>query len=318
MARRVLINAEMPEYLLGALETQYPQFTFTVVNRNSPELWDYLSDTEILISFQCDKEMVDNTQNLRWIQLLRVGLDGVPLTEIFKRGIILTNAHGIHKNMMAEYAIAAMINLSRNWHLVFKNQLKARWDRSVPQGEINGAIVGILGLGSIGKEIAKRAKFFGMKVLGTKSNPQPVADVDEVYGSEQMAEVFKQSDYIINLLPLTTETRGLIGQKYFKLMKPTASFINIGRGATVNEADLIKALKEKQFYTAVLDVFEEEPLPSDHPLWKLENVILTPHFSGSSSKYLDKVFPIITHNLGKYLAEKPGEMINPVKSDRGY
>ena len=222
--------------------------------------------------------------------MLRVGLDGVPLTEIFKRGIILTNAHGIHKNMMAEYAIAAMINLSRNWHLVFKNQLKARWDRSVPQGEINGAIVGILGLGSIGKEIAKRAKFFGMKVLGTKSNPQPVADVDEVYGSEQMAEVFKQSDYIINLLPLTTETRGLIGQKYFKLMKPTASFINIGRGATVNEADLIKALKEKQFYTAVLDVFEEEPLPSDHPLWKLENVILTPHFSGSSSKYLDKVF----------------------------
>lgn len=318
MFRKALINVEMPQYLLHQLQEKYPQLTFTMVESDSPELYHYLEDAEILFSFQCSKEMVDRASRLKWIQLLRAGVDGAPLQDIFRRQIILTSAHGIHKYMMAEYAIAAMINLSRNWHLVYRNQLQGKWDRRVPQGEISGATLGILGLGDIGKEIARKAKVFGMKVLALKNRVEPVEDVDAVYGPEHMAEIFKESDYIINLLPLTPKTQGLIDLKYFSLMKPTACFLNLGRGATVSEDDLVRALVEKQFYAAVLDVFVQEPLPANHPLWQLDNVILTPHFSGSSSKYIDKAFGIIDHNLASYLSGEQEKMLNMVKSDRGY
>lgn len=318
MLRRVLANVELPEHLLYRLQSKYPELTFTVVQKDAQELYHYLADAEVLLSFQCNKAMVDGAAKLKWIQLLRAGLDGAPLQDIFKRGIILTSARGIHKYIMAEYAIAALINLSRNWHLVYKNQLAGKWDRSVPQGEINGATLGILGLGDIGKEIARKAKVFGMKVLAVKNRVEPVEGVDKIYGPIQMAEIFKESDYIINLLPLTSETEGLIDRKYFSLMKPTACFLNLGRGATVKEKDLVAALQAKQFHAAVLDVFAQEPLPADHPFWQLDNVILTPHFSGSSSRYIEKVFDIIDHNLACYLANEAEKMQNLVQSERGY
>jgi phosphoglycerate dehydrogenase-like enzyme len=318
MVRRVLLNLEAPDYIMAELTKEYPSLTFTAVKRDSPQLYNYLKDTEVFLSFQCKKEILAKAPQLRFIQLLRVGMDGAPLKEIFDRGITLANAKGIHKHIMSEYAIGAMINLSRNWHLVYKNQLQGKWDRGVPQGEIRGATLGILGLGSIGQEISSKAKLFGMKVLALKNKLEPMENVDKIYGPEQMAELFRLSDYIINLLPLTQETQGLINKEYFNIMKPTAYFINIGRGATVNEEDLVQALKEKQIQGAVLDVFTQEPLPADHPLWQLDNVIISPHFSGSSSKYLDKVMPIIKHNLDKYLEGKTDQMLNLVEANKGY
>jgi phosphoglycerate dehydrogenase-like enzyme len=218
---------------------------------------------------------------------------------------------------MAEYAVAAMISLARNFHLMYRNQLEGKWDRSVAQDEIHGCTAGIIGLGSIGQEIARKASMLGMRVLGVKNTPGPQEGVDEVYGPEQMGDVFRQSDYVINLLPDTRATRGLIDKAFFSLMRPSACFINLGRGSTVNQADLIDALRTKMIRAAVSDVYEEEPLPADSPLWQMENVILTPHIAGASPQYLRRAMEIIRHNLEAYLSSS-GRMINVVDPAQGY
>ena len=261
--------------------------------------------------------MIQLAPNLKWIQALTAGVDFFPLDEIKKQGIILTCGRGIHRVYMAEYAIAAMINLARNFHLMFRNQLKGKWDRSVAQEEIHGRTAGIIGLGSIGWEIARKASMLGMRVIGVKNSPRPIEWVDRVYGPLEMGEVFKQSDYVINLLPDTQATRGLIDKTFFALMNKSACFINLGRGSTVNQADLIDALRTKTIRTAVSDVYEEEPLPADSPLWQLENVILTPHVAGVSPQYLQRAMEIIRHNLNVYVS-RAGQMINVVDPRLGY
>lgn len=315
--RRVLIKVDLPEEYVNKLRKDHPGFEFTVCTDNE-EFPGYLKDAEVLVVFfRCSKETVDMAPNLKWIQGLSAGVDKMPLEEIERRGIILTNGRGVHKIHMAEYAIAAMIYLARNFHMMFRNQLEHKWDKSVPQDEIYGSTLGILGLGSIGMEISKRASLFGMHVIGVKSSPKPVEYVEKVYGADQMDEVFKQSDYIINLLPSTNETNKIIDKHYFNLMKETACLINMGRGTTVNEPDLIEALKHKKFRAMVTDVFYEEPLPQDSPLWDLDNVILTPHICGESPKYMNRVMEIIEHNFNVYDSGK-GTMINLVDPARGY
>jgi phosphoglycerate dehydrogenase-like enzyme len=156
-----------------------------------------------------------------------------------------------------------------------------------------------------------------MHVIGVKNTPQPIESVEDVYGPAEMEKVFKQSDFVVNLLPNTASTRGLIDKSFFALMKRSACFINLGRGSTINQADLIDALQMKLFRALVSDVYEEEPLPEDNPLWQLENVILTPHVAGVSSKYLERALGIIRHNLEVYVSQS-GEMINVVDLTKGY
>jgi phosphoglycerate dehydrogenase-like enzyme len=156
-----------------------------------------------------------------------------------------------------------------------------------------------------------------MRVLGVRKNPQPLKYADGVYGIEEMDSVFQQSDYIINLLPLTEGTQKSIDKRYFASMKKTACFINIGRGPTVNQADLVDALKNNQIGGLVADVYEEEPLPEDSPLWELENVILAPHIAGLSPNYLQRTMDVILHNLKVYVSQS-GEMMNVVDCDSGY
>ena len=278
-----------------------------------------LRDAEILITFlhPITAEMIYDAPKLRWIQAMTAGVDMLPLDTLRKRDIVITSGRGIHKIFMTEYAIAAMVNLARNLHLMFRNQMEGRWDRSVPQGEIYGSTLGILGLGSIGREIAKRASWFGMRVIGAKRTPGPVECVDHVYGFGEMKEIFRQSDYVINLLPDTAETRGVVDKGCFDLMKETACFINMGRGATVKEADLIEALRNRTIRALVSDVFTVEPLPEDSPLWTLENAILTPHICGVSLKYMDRGMEIILRNLEVYLTGS-GTMESVVDLVRGY
>jgi phosphoglycerate dehydrogenase-like enzyme len=290
-----------------------------IICKGPDELQTHLPQTEILVTLfdSPDANMIRQAPKLKWILALTAGVDSFPLNEIKKHNILLTNGRGIHKIYIAEYAIAAMINLARNFHLMFRNQLKGQWDRSVPQHEICGCTAGILGLGAIGQEIARKASILGMRVIGVKNDPHPLEGVDQVYGPAEIKEVFKQSDYIVNLLPDTPDTRGLIDKTLFAAIKETACFINLGRGPTVNQSDLIDALRTKRMRAMVSDVYEEEPLPEDSPLWALENVILTPHIAGVSPKYLERAMDIIRHNLPVYVANS-GEMINVVDLDRGY
>jgi phosphoglycerate dehydrogenase-like enzyme len=314
---RALINFELPDPYFQQLKQNYPQLDWVLCidSEMQPAL---LKETEILLTFlNCDRKIIDAAPQLKWIQAITAGVDFMDLDEIRRRGIVLTNGRGIHKIHMAEYAVAAMINLARGFHLMFRNQLQKKWERSVPQEEIHGATAGIIGLGAIGKEIAKKAAFMGMRVIGVKRIPGPVDHVEEVYAPDDMAAVFRRSDYIINLLPYTQETEKLIDRQFFDQMKPTACFINIGRGRTVNEDDLIEALRKKKIRAMVSDVYYTEPLPPESPLWDLENVILTPHICGVSPHYMARAMEIITHNLNVYLSGQD-EMINLVDMETGY
>lgn len=314
--KRVLIYHRFPEHLVQRLAERYKDYEFTVCT-DKTLIFEYLKDTEIFITFKFSVQMLDAAPMLKWVQILSAGVDRVPLREMKRNGVIITSGKGIHKIQMSEYAIAAMVMLSRNFHVMFRNQAASKWERPLPQGEINGSTVGIIGLGSIGKEIAKRASLFGMNVIGVKNDPKPVEFVNTVYSPEQLSEVFKKSDYIINLLPTTPGTEKLIGMDLFNLMKDTACFINIGRGKTVNEQDLIEALKTKKIRAMVSDVFEQEPLPQDSPLWGLDNVIITPHICGESSKYEDKAIDIIEQNFDAYIG-KTDKMVSLVDPDKGY
>jgi phosphoglycerate dehydrogenase-like enzyme len=314
---QALINIELPEKHINYLRQTYSQIQFTVCT-DRQKVYDCLKNAEIfLIFFLCTKRMLDAAPNLKWVQAISAGVDYIATDEIRQRGILLTNGRGISKIHMAEYAIAAMINLSRNLHATFRNQIEKKWVRDVPQGEIFGATLGILGMGAIGSEIAKRAAVMGMRVVGVQRTPRETAYVDKVYGPDEMHIVFKESDYIINLLPHTSATEKLIDKRYFDLMKPTAGFINIGRGKTVNEPDLIEALENKTFKAMVSDVFYDEPLSEQSPLWELDNVIITPHVCGASTKYIDRAMEIIDHNLQVYVS-RAGEMMNVVDPSLGY
>jgi phosphoglycerate dehydrogenase-like enzyme len=314
---RALINFELPDAYLQRLQQNYPDWEW-VLTTERPRIMELLKDTEILLTFfLCSRKMLDAAPNLKWIQAISAGVDYMDLEEIGRRGIVLTNGRGIHKIHMAEYAIAAMINLARGFHLMFHNQIQKKWDRSVPQKEIYGATVGILGLGAIGGEIARRSELMGMRVIGVKRTPGPCEHVDEVFGPENMEAVFRQSDYVINLLPNTPATEKIVDRRCFEAMKPTAAFISIGRGQTVNEEDLVDALREGKIAALVSDVYYTEPLPEQSPLWDMQNAILTPHVCGASPQYMARAMEIIEHNLQVYFSGS-GEMINRVDVRAGY
>jgi phosphoglycerate dehydrogenase-like enzyme len=312
-----VLNFELLDPMLARLRQEFPRLTFERCP-DKDSLFAHLPGAEILMTFmQCSQKMLDAAPNLKWIQAISAGVDFLPLAEIRRRGIVLTCGRGTSTVQMAEYAMAAMILLARNFHIMFRNQMHSKWERKVPQQEIHGATVGILGLGAIGAEIARRAVVMGMHVIGVRRRPTPMEGVTEVWGADGMAEVFRRSDYVINLLPATDATRRIIDRKYFDLMQPTACFINMGRGATVNEADLVEVLKQKKIRALVSDVYEVEPLPADSPLWTLENAILTPHVCGASPQYMARAMEIIIHNLAVYTTGR-GEMIHRVDLDAGY
>ena len=314
---QVLINFDLPAPYIEQLKQKYTEVTF-IHCTDRKEALAHLSDTQILLTFfTCTRKMLDAAHRLKWIQAISAGVDYMDLAEIARRKILLTNGRGISKIQMAEFAIGAMISLARGFHTMVRNQVQKKWDRSLPSGEIHGATVGVIGLGAIGGEVAKRAAAMGMRVIGVRRTPAPVEHVEKVYSQEEMGAVFEQSDYIVNLLPSTPATEKMIDRRFFDLMKPTAGFINIGRGQTVNEADLVEALQQKKINAMVSDVYEKEPLPEDSPLWEMENVMISPHVCGMSPRYMERAMEIIEHNFDAYINGK-GKMINAVDLTVGY
>jgi phosphoglycerate dehydrogenase-like enzyme len=216
-------------------------------------------------------------------------------------GIILTNASGVHPNPISETVLAMMLGLTRKIHLSVRNQLLHKWESVGELGEIHGKTIGIIGAGAIGMEIAKLSKVFGMKVIGVKKTLSESVYVDHMVTLEQLDEVLTESDFVVVTLPLTHETNHVMGRDQFAKMKPSAYYFNIGRGGTTDTEALIEALQSGTIAGAGLDVFEIEPLPEDNPLWDMDNVILTPHNSGSTEYYHERAMHIFLRNLMDYM-----------------
>jgi len=241
------------------------------------EAIDFVEEAEFILSWQVPDDLLKRAKNLQWFASMAAGNEGLVQNPHLPESVTFTKTT-VYGEMMAEYVFGYLLYFSRNVDKHLKDQKKKVWDRIRP-GRLRGKVLGILGLGSVGKVIARRGKQFGMDVLGVKRIPEPVENVDQVFGPEDFRKMIPQVDYLINVLPLTPETHHILGEKELRGMKEGAFLFSMGRGKTIDEKALEKVLRTKKIQ-AVLDVFENEPLPPGSELWNMENVIITPHVSG--------------------------------------
>ncbi|KSU80848.1 Phosphoglycerate dehydrogenase [Fictibacillus enclensis] len=315
----IVTSAKIRQDLQKALLDRFPNDNF-YFHENINEAQTNLKNAEILITLGEDlsREHIEEAVHLEWIMVISAGMDRMPFHAIKEKGILVTNARGIHKTPMAEYTMGMILQTARQAKILIKHQEQGIWDRSVAMSEISGRTIGILGTGAIGSEIARLAKAFGMTTLGFNRSGEHAEYVDRMYSKgEELASVLKESDYLVSVLPTTEETKGFLSLEHFRRMKKSAVFLNIGRGTTVVQDDLISALRQGEIAHAVLDVFEEEPLPANNPLWNMKNVTITPHISGISPLYQDRAIQLFAENLEKYKKKDP-LLANIIAVERGY
>lgn len=251
-------------------------------------------------------ENLSKLLNLKWIQLLSAGYDGTDFSLLKKYNITYTNAKDVYHISIAEDVIAKILVLNRNYRVYFDNMKQGIWKPIRKEPEIYGSTVGIIGTGSIGKEIAKRLKAFDTQIIGYRKTNAKINDFDEIVNDDQgLNYLLTKSDYVITTLPLNNNTYQFMTKERLSLLKKDAIFINIARGLVVDQDALTELLKEHKIRGAGLDVTTPEPLPSDHELWRLPNVIITPHNSSSSSRLLSRLTVLMTENLNRYINKKP-------------
>mgnify|MGYP001178172448 CR=1 FL=1 len=276
-----------------------------------------LRDAEIVCGWKPEaaERCLAEGARLRWLQVWGAGVDKLPLDRLGRAGVTVTTASGVHPNPVSETAFAMMLSFSRGLHTAVRNQVRSAWLSAGSLSEIHGKTLGIVGVGVIGLEMAKLAQAFGMRVMGIRRSGEPAANVDWMSDRGGLNDLLRASDYVIAVMPLTGETCHMFGREQFAAMKRTAYFINVSRGGTTDTEALVAALREGEIAGAGLDVFEQEPLPSDHPLWKMDNVIMTPHNGGVTDRYEERAADIFLENLTAYVQGRmpPLNRVDPVR-----
>ena len=265
-----------------------------------------LVDTEVIFAWRLPKNLTSRAPKLKWVHSVAAGVDLVAGTSgLLQSDVTVTNSTGLAATAVAEWTLFLMIALAKNAPRVVAGQKAHKWDAFLPL-ELKDKTVCIIGTGNIGREVAKRARAFGMRVLGidkmVTKHESNVGDIHESYPIADLHKVLPECDWLVLNLPLTSETRGMIGEKELKLMKPTAHLVNMARGPIVNEQAMIKALKEKRLAGAGLDVFEVEPLPANSELWDMPNVIASAHNAGLLEKHTESTTALFCDNLKRYIA----------------
>lgn len=282
------------------------------------ELLPVKDEVEIILNTgKPDAEVIRQMPHLKWIFSYSAGVDMYPMELLKEKGVVLTNTSGVHKTNIAEQVLGAMILFSRNLLQATKDQAARVW-QTYRLDELTGKQLLIIGAGQIGREIARKAKAFDMKVTGVRwqeSREIPV-NFDEMVTVHELHRVLPGKDYVCLVVPATDETIGLMGRREFQAMDRTAVFMNVGRGNTVREAELVEALQNGELRGAYLDVFEVEPLPQESPLWDLPNVFLTPHTAGPTPHYATRSFALFRANLEELRHGQP--MTNRIDPDRKY
>ena len=272
-----------------------------------------VADAEILYAWKFPPQLYAKAGRLKWLQVMGAGVDWALVPELPEH-VQITRAPGVFGPWMAEYVLAWCLWVTQRLKAYRDAQRQRRWDDHVLPERLGGKTVTIVGLGDIGRDIARAARGLGMRVLGVSRRGRPVREATRMYSVAAMTRALREADFVVLLLPLTPETRGIIGADALAAMKSTAWLINIARGAVVDEGALMAALEQRRIAGAVLDVFDREPLPPSHPLWKMDNVVVTPHISGPSTA--DALTPVFNDNLARYLAGRP--LRHVVDRHRGY
>jgi phosphoglycerate dehydrogenase-like enzyme len=280
-----------------------------------------LAEAQVIAAYRFSAEQFSSCRNLRWLHLGGAGVEKSLSPELVRSEVVVTNAHGIHGDRMAEFVLGAIFYLANRFDLAVRGQIEKKWRQKEMiknRFAVAGKTVGVAGTGAIGTEIARWCAALGLRVIGLRRHqnlPVPVPFA-EVFPSGQIEEFLRLADFVVLALPLTAETRRLLNAERLAMMKPGAYLINIGRGDLVDEEALLAALRERKIAGAVLDVFQIEPLPEDHPFWETDNVFVTPHISGNFEEYLERVGEQFAENLARYVRGEA--LLNVVDKEKGY
>ena len=269
------------------------------------------ADGVIAHHFQFDEDLLRRATRLRWIQSLTTGTDAILKLDALRPEVTVTSTRGMHGPQMSELVFFQMLALLRDMRRLSRNQAQARWERW-PQPLLLGKTVVVVGVGAISECLAPRCKAFGMQVCGVSSSARVPAGFDRMFERGELRTAAALADFLVLIIPLSTQTENLIDATVLAAMKPSAYLINVARGGVLDEEALMTALREKRLAGAALDVFREQPLPKEHPLWRAENVMITPLIGGMSDIYLDQAYDIVRDNLRQFLAGSPDAMRNVV------
>lgn len=329
----------------GNLPSSFPTAAFgerieLVTAHTDEELRVAVQHAEVLYTWRVPVEAPEKTPKLRWIQLASAGADHIRGLPVWKSSITVTAAQGMHTVPMAEHCMSLLLALTRQTPALIRSQDRQEWirnQRDLRLGELRGKTLGIVGWGKIGDGVAHLARAFGMRIIGTRWSVMVPSEVprsgvfayadepwlepvesppDIVYPTAQLHEVLSQSDVVVVILPLTSETEGCFGEPEFRAMKRRALFLNIGRGRVVREEALIASLQSGHLAGAGIDVFAQEPLPRGSPLWSMPNVLISPHVGGVSDLTRDRVARFFAVNLTRYLEGQ--SLLNEVQRTAGY
>lgn len=313
-----------PAEFADAIRSRWPQMK---VNH----LPDYsgldatLPDTDILVGFSIRPDQFALARRLKWIHATAAGVGQLMYPELRRSGIVVTNARGIHSVPMAEHILGAVIALARRFPDSFRYQTQSRWAQqelwdapaSARMRELSGQILLIVGFGSIGRELARRIQPLGMRIWGvTRSGTGDASLAERILPVSELAGALPQADFVLLAAPETPETRRMIGESELARMKPSAYLINVARGSIIDEPALIEALRRRAIAGVALDVAEHEPLPPESPLWKLDNVFITPHVSAVTDRLWERQAELVLENLDRWFSGR--ELLNQVDLHRGY
>lgn len=299
-----------------------PEEVTVTVGQTMDMLREAAPQAHVLLGREARREILQAVfrlaKRLEWVHSLSAGVNEYLFAELIESPAPLTNSRGVFSRSLAEFAIGAALFFAKDFRRMVTQQEAGVWERFDVE-ELFGKVMGIVGYGDIGHAVAARARDFGMRVLAVRRRPQlsesdPYAE--EVLPVERLPELMARSDYVVVAAPLTPETRGLIGEAELRAMKPTAVLINIGRGPTVVEPALVGALEENRIRGAALDVFDQEPLPADHPFYRLKNVLLSPHCADHTPGWEEAAMELFLDNFERFRRGQP--LRNLVDKRLGY
>jgi phosphoglycerate dehydrogenase-like enzyme len=312
----VLILLTLPEPIRNQyrdrLRKRFPQITIELVDHHS-KVGPFIDNADALVTFapMLSGDVLAAAPRLKWIQALGTGVDNLIDQPALRKDVIVTNMRGIQGTPVSEAALAGMLTLARGLRRAIGAQDERQW-RRFPAQLLHDKTVGIFGVGQIAEILAPKCKAFGMRVVGVTSAPRALAGFDRMHRREELMQVVGDFDFLVLLTPLTAATRNSIDARVLAAMKPTGYLVNLARGGIVDEPALIDALAKGRIAGAALDVFNEEPLPSDHPFWSMPNVIVTAHQGGFCDVYIDYALPTVEANIERFLDDDFGGMINVV------
>jgi D-2-hydroxyacid dehydrogenase (NADP+) len=307
----LLILEQRAKEFEKALKPKFPEIFIHAATKEE-EVGDFIEQTDILLTIRISDGLIKKASKLQWIHAVTTGVDYLVNLPSLRKEVLITSSRGIHGPQMSEMAFLLMLALNRNFPQLVRNQAQRVWERW-PAKLLYQKKVGIIGIGVIGEEIALKCKVFGMTVFGIDIVKRKVDAVDYFHGPEELSRVVQEVDYLIIVVPNTPQTQRMVGPEVLSSMKSTAFLINIGRGEVVDEDALIHALETGKIAGAALDTFSTEPLPKEHPLWGMKNVIITPHVGGLSDISVEQVVSVFEKNLRSFLRGEKSNLNNLIE-----